>query len=94
MIRFQIQDENDGLIKQLRDQVLVVSSTTKKALASWANVTPVMTHADRWKDKKFQVLEFDVAPESVDTIHAILEDLYTDTKRKPFAVTWWEIQRK
>lgn len=94
MIRFQIQDENDGLIKQLRDQVLVVSSSTKKALASWANIASVTTHADRWKDKKFHVLEFDVAPESAEVIHAILEDLFTDTKRKPFAVSWWEIQKK
>ena len=46
MYKFQIQDENTGMIKHINDFVLHTDSTTKKAITLFTNTTTLVTNLE------------------------------------------------
>jgi hypothetical protein len=46
MYKFEIQDENTGMIKHINDFVLHIDSTTKKAVTAYTSTTTLVINLE------------------------------------------------
>lgn len=89
MYKFQIQDENTGMIKHINDFVLHTDSTTKKAITLFTNTTTLVTNLENKSWLSFIQLEF--YTEDLEIMLAFLGDVREDYKRSPWLVSYMEV---
>lgn len=89
MYKFEIQDENAGMIKHINDFVLHTDSTTKKAVTAYTSTTTLVINLENKSWLNFMQLDF--YTDDLETMLAFLGDVKEDYKRSPWSVSYMEV---